>query len=71
MVFCHLMTKEANNLQVQKNVWEYGKCLATNQGVSSVSVGLWPVFQRREEECSIAKQAVRLNEEVKQTCYIL
>ena len=69
MLFCHLVTKEAKNLQFQKDVWEFGKCPATNQGVSSISVGLCPVFQRRKEECSTGKQAVRLNE-VKQICYI-
>lgn len=35
-----------------------------------MSVGLCPVFQRREEECSTAKQTVRLNEEAKQMHYI-
>lgn len=35
-------------------------------------VCLWDsdVFQRREEECSTAKQTVRMNEEGKQACYI-
>lgn len=67
MLFCHLVTK---NPQCQMNAWEFRKCSATNQEVSSMSVRLCSVFQRREEKCSSARQAVRLHEEGKQKCYI-
>lgn len=69
-LFCHIVTEEAKNLRFQKNVWEFGNCPATNQGVSSTSVGLCPVFQRKEEESWTEKQVVRLKEEAKQMCYI-
>lgn len=67
MLFCHLVTK---NPHFQRNAWEFGKCPATNQGFSGMSVRLCSVFQRKEKEYSSARQSARLHEEGKQKCYI-
>lgn len=67
MLFRRLVTK---NLQFQKNVWEFGKCLATNQGVSSMSVRLHSVFQSRKEGYSSTRQTASLHKEGEQKCYI-